>query len=251
MAVPWLLCRKRRPDVRLRLYCFPHSGASPGEYMRWSDELTDVEVVGVQAPGRGGRLTEPPFTRMTELVRAVVAEAEFAAPFAFFGHSLGALTAYEVAGALRNAGRPTPVLLVVSALGAPHVQPLRTPTHELTDEQMMAAGAAGFGHLPAIVQDDPEMLRIVLTCMRADAEILDTYRPTPGARLDVPVVALGGLDDDETAHLPGWADHSTHPLDLRILPGGHFYLREHHDGVLRIIRDSIRDVQSTADGSAR
>ncbi|HEX6359943.1 thioesterase II family protein [Actinophytocola sp.] len=249
-APRWLLCRRRVPDAALRLYCFPHSGASPGEYLRWSDQLPDLEVVGVQAPGRGGRIAETPYTRMSDLVHAVATEAAFAPPFAFFGHSLGALLAFEVARALRTAGRPQPALLFVSALGAPDVQPLRPPTHQLDDDRLLATVAGDGGQLPAIIDQDAEMRRIVLACVRADATVLDTYRHAPAPPLDMPVIALGGADDQQTPYLAGWAGHTTNRFDLHVLPGGHFYLREHHDDVVGVIRESV-DRSRRATGAER
>src|SRR3954465_6469177 len=94
---PWLLCRKRRPEAGLRLYCFPHSGGSAGEYLRWSAALPDVEARGLQRPGRGGRLGGGAPSPVAAVVAAVTDEGGFSLPFAFFGHSLGALVAYETA----------------------------------------------------------------------------------------------------------------------------------------------------------
>src|SRR5205823_943244 len=95
VGTPWLVCRQRRPEAAMRLYCLPHSGGSAGEYVRWSDGLPGVEVWGVQLPGRGQRVGEPPLTRMPALVAALVASVPFRPPFALFGHSLGGLVAYE------------------------------------------------------------------------------------------------------------------------------------------------------------
>lgn len=100
----WALCRARDDSAALRMYCFPHSGGSPGEYMRWSDRLPGTEVWGVQLPGRGSRLAESPFTDMPELVDAVVSGLGFTGPYVLFGHSLGALVAFETAHALRERG---------------------------------------------------------------------------------------------------------------------------------------------------
>ncbi|RKH39255.1 thioesterase, partial [Corallococcus sp. AB050B] len=98
----------------MRLFCFPHSGGSVGEYVRWADLLPDLEVWGVQFPGRGARAEEAPFTRLNELVDALVRAVDFGASFAFFGHSLGALVAFETARRLRDLGRTPPDALFLS-----------------------------------------------------------------------------------------------------------------------------------------
>ncbi|AXX30292.1 Thioesterase [Actinosynnema pretiosum subsp. pretiosum] len=106
-----------------RVFCFPHSGGSAGEFLGWTSQLPDVEVWAVQPPARGGRLDEPGITGMGEFVDSLIASVDFGggAPFAFFGHSLGAYTAYETARALRDRGLPGPFGLWVSALRAPHL----------------------------------------------------------------------------------------------------------------------------------
>ncbi|QFR00452.1 thioesterase [Streptomyces phaeolivaceus] len=238
-ASRWLLRRKPGAEAAVRLYCFPHSGASPSEYMRWVDHLPGIEVLGVQGPGRGARIDEPPYDDMGTLVDAILDEVVFEAPFVFFGHSLGALTAYEAARALRDRGRPQPEVLFASAMGAPHLQPHTPPTHHLDDVRLLRTVEA-FGPLPTEVLDDPELREIIVRLLRADARILDTYQHAPGLPLNLPVVALGGASDTETEFLRGWTEHTTYPLSTHVLPGDHFYLRGQREELLGIIRDTVR-----------
>ncbi|WP_309110859.1 alpha/beta fold hydrolase [Saccharothrix sp.] len=231
---PWLLCRRKRPDARLRLYCFPHSGGSAGEFLRWADDLPDVEVWGVQTPGRGTRLDEPSHTRMDDLVRAIVTEVDFAGPCAFFGHSLGALVAYEVAVALRDLGRPGPERLLVSAHEAPHRHVRDDTAHRLDQAGLIAAVEEQFGPLPAEVRDDPEWQDMVLGPLRADLSIVAGYQYRPATPLDCAITALGGTADTVgEADLACWDRHTTGAFALHLFAGGHFYFREHHDDVLR------------------
>jgi surfactin synthase thioesterase subunit len=233
---PWLLCRDRDPEARLRLYCFPHSGGSAGEYLRWGAGLPGVEVWGVQPPGRAGRMDEEPISDLRELVRRLLDEAEFEAPFAFFGHSLGALVAFETARALRAAGRPQPVLLVTSALGAPQHQPGRPPLGNVADDRLIGAMADRYDALPPELLEDEELRAQILGCLRADLALLDGYRHRPDAPLDLPIAVLGGREDTEPEEqLRDWAGHTTAWSRLDLLPGGHFYLREQHDIVHRIV----------------
>ncbi|MFT7836856.1 alpha/beta fold hydrolase [Saccharothrix sp. BKS2] len=241
MTPKWTVRRLPRPDAALRLYAFPHSGGSPGEFVRWADELPDVEVLGVQLPGHGSRFAEEPLTSMAELVAAVVEHVDFRPPFAFFGHSLGALVAHEVALELRERGRPLPDLLVVSAIPAPHHGPRREAVHHLPEEELISFIDGSYGGGMAQVAGDRDLLAMVLPAYRADFEVYETYRYSPRPPLDVPLRVFGGRDDDIAEdRLADWARHTTAGCELTVLPGGHFYLRDApgREEVLSFLRTS-------------
>jgi phthiocerol/phenolphthiocerol synthesis type-I polyketide synthase E len=237
----WLLCRRRRPEARLRVYCFPHSGGSPGEYMAWTEALPEVELWGVQAPGRGSRAGEPPFTSMPELVDAVVGEVDFVAPYVFFGHSLGALVAYEVAVALRDAGRPGPEKLWVSGSRAPHLRRPDRGLHRLHGRELAAAVDEEYGAIAPELLAAPDLLEMLLPVLRADLAIGGGYQARPRPPLDCPITVLGGEDDRERGDLlTAWRRHTTGSFEVRTFPGGHFYFRERRDDVLRHLAERAR-----------
>jgi phthiocerol/phenolphthiocerol synthesis type-I polyketide synthase E len=237
----WLACRERRPEAAHRLYCFPHSGGSVGEFVRWGDELPDVEVFGVQLPGRGAGLSEPAFTRMGPLADAIAAEVAFHGPFAFFGHSLGALVAYEVARVLRATGRRQPDHLFASACPAPHLVLNDAPIHQLPDEQLAAWIDQEYGSLPAEISDDPALLELVLRAHRSDFELVETYEYHSEEPLDLPLTVIGGTEDELTEpELAAWRTHTSAKCEMELLPGGHFYLREEQDRLLDIVRDRLQ-----------
>ncbi|GLZ75502.1 thioesterase [Actinorhabdospora filicis] len=238
----WLARRRAAPGARARMYCFPHGGGSPGEYLRWSEDLPELEVWGVQAPGRGPRFGEEPFDRLAPMVDALVRETSFAPPFVLFGHSLGALAAYETARALRRAGRPAPVLLVVSAYPAPHLPRAAAPVHGLPDEALLAAVEDRYGRWPEEIREDPDLLALTLAVHRADFALLETYAHVPDEPLSVPVLAVTGAQDAGTpAELDGWRDHATR-CDTRVVPGGHFYHRDGKDALFALIRERLDEL---------
>jgi surfactin synthase thioesterase subunit len=242
--VTWTVCRARRPDAAYRLYVFPHSGGSPGEYVRWADHLPEVEVRGIQLPGRGGRMAERPFTSMGPLVDAVATEVEFAPPFAFLGHSLGALVAHEVALALRDRGLPLPDRLFLSAIPAPHHGSRRAPLHHLPDAEFAEAVDRLYGGLPVQLREDPELLAAVLPVYRADFAVYERYEYAPRPPLALPIHVFGGTADDiAPERLADWARYTTGELDLTMLPGGHFYLRDatSRDQLLTAVRKRLAE----------
>src|ERR1700694_2711560 len=130
----WIVRRKPGPHTRRRLFCFPYAGAGASIFRAWPDGLpTDVEVCPVQFPGRGTRLMERPFTRLSPLVEALAQALVplLDKPFAFFGHSLGALVGFELARQLRRQTGVQPVRLFVSADRAPQIPPRDRPIHAL------------------------------------------------------------------------------------------------------------------------
>ncbi|GAA1933653.1 thioesterase II family protein [Streptantibioticus ferralitis] len=238
----WLANRRKRPEAAIRLYCFAHSGGSAAEYVRWGDDLPDIEVWGIQLPGRGSRLDDPLYTRVGPLIEDLVEQAGFQGPFAFFGHSLGALLAYETARALDARGLPGPERLLLSACPAPHRPRGLPPIHHLGDRDLFAAIQRQYASLPDEVAEDPDLLAIVMASHRGDFELVDSYRHTPGDPLDLPLHVFGGAEDRLTAgELGQWQDHSRGPFSLHLLPGGHFYLREQRTALLELIQTALAD----------
>lgn len=240
----WLACRQRRPDAIARLYCFPHSGASPGEYLRWSDGLPEIEVWGLNLPGRGRRLAEECYRRVDELVRAIVGAVAFQPPFALFGHSLGAIVAFETARALRDRGGPAPEALIVSGYQPPHLRRTDPDVHGLPDEELLPIIERQYGELSAELRDDPDFLQLTLGYHRADYEMIETYRCVEGPPLSVPLTVIDGTEDYPEEVLSTWRRHTTGPFAVHRLPGDHFYLRAQRDALLRLILSAI-DVRST------
>jgi surfactin synthase thioesterase subunit len=233
----WLVGTESRVAL-MRLYCFPHGGGSVAEYVRWGPRMPRVEVWCVQLPGRGGRLSEPSFRRMDELTETMVREVGFRSPFAFFGHSLGALIAYEVARTLHRRGLPLPERLFVSGFPAPHLPHQQSSIHNLPDDEFLAEVDRRHGGLPDEVRQDAGLREATLPGLRADYELLETYRYRRESPLPCPITAQAGTDD-YVEDLAAWQLHTTAPLAVRRFPGGHFYLREQRDRVLRALSATL------------
>ncbi len=235
---PWMIGR-RGAATALQLYCFPHSGGSAGEFVQWLSALPDVQACGFQPPGRGARLAEDPWYEMSGLVSSILDSAAFVEPFVLFGHSLGALVAYEVAHALAQAGRTGPAQLIVSGMPAPHRHDPGTPVYLLDDAALVEEIRLRYDTLPPEF-DDPELRQIALKGLRADLSIVDTYRHVPRPPLGCPIVALGGAGDEPTVDdLREWRGHTTADVVVRLFPGDHFYYREKPNDVLSFIADEL------------
>jgi surfactin synthase thioesterase subunit len=226
----------------MRLFCFPFAGGSGHEFRLWGERLPAVEVVGVMYPGRASRYKSPLIDDLNEMAAAL--ENELAGyqdkPFAFFGHSLGALIAFELARRLRRAGSAVPELLCVSACDAPHLLPVPPLIHDLPDKEFIEA-IQSFGGTPDAILNNRELLAIMLPILRADLKILETYSYRDEAPLAIPLYAAGGTADTVVPgeNVLAWEEHAAGRWESRFFSGGHFYLREENNGPLLAYLRSI------------
>jgi medium-chain acyl-[acyl-carrier-protein] hydrolase len=232
-----------RPAARLRLVCLPWAGGGASGYRDWPAHLPDdVEVVAVQLPGRESRLVEPPVSSMELLVARLAAGlvGQLDRPFALFGHSMGALIAFELAGRLRSMGRE-PERLLVSGARAPHLPSRRTrDRHTLPDREFVST-VRELGGMPPEVLGSPDLLDLVLPALRADFALVETYTHRAGPVLHCPISAFGGVDDDDVApgDLRAWSRHTTGPSRSHLLPGGHFFVNSSRGALLRIVATEV------------
>lgn len=239
----WLRRFDDTPAASRRLVCFPHAGGT-AKYFRpyWRALKDTADVVAVQYPGRQERSHEAPIGDLDELARSAVdAVLELSdRPLSLFGHSMGAALAFEVARRLEAKG------VVLSGL---FVSGRRAPsrhrderTHQLADPWLLHAVrklAGPSAQLPGF----EVFARGALPLIRVDYRAAETYRYVPGPALACPVVALTGDADplvtvDEAA---AWGDHTRGEFDLRVFPGGHFYLDEHRPALLELLAAHLSD----------
>jgi surfactin synthase thioesterase subunit len=235
----WIRRFHPAPDAPARLVCFPHAGGSASYFFPVSRALAPrADVLGVQYPGRQDRRHEPCVGDLIELAEMIVPQLEpwLDRPVTFFGHSLGASLAFEVARRLPGADLRA---LFVSGRGAP-TRPRDEGMH-LVDDHRLVADLARMSGTDAAVLRDEEILRTVLPALRADYRAAETYRYQPGPPLTCPVTALIGDRDDQVTEpeARAWSDRTTGPFDLRVFPGGHFYLNEHAAAVIDVLRKQL------------
>jgi len=224
----------------LRLFCFPHAGGGtmPAGGL--------ANLCPVRLPGRESRLAEAPFERMGPLVEALAAAIEpyLAKPFAFFGHSMGAAVAFELARLLRRRERPLPKMMIASAARAPQYRRGHVPPADPSDEQLLADLRRLQG-IPNEVLDDAAMMRAVLPALRADTTLYRHYGYTEDAPLPVPIRAYGGTDDPNVLreHLESWAQQTSSGFAARQFPGGHFYLNSGRAAWERALAEDLEGLE--------
>ncbi len=229
--------------ARIRLFCFPYSGAGASIYHHWADQLPSiVSVWPVQYPGRESRIGEPPFTGIDPLAKAAASALlpHLAVPFAFFGHSMGALVAFELARYLRRQYGVLPVHLFISGFGAPDQPSLRAPIHQLPDEQFIEE-IRRLNGTPDEVFERADLLELLLPVLRADFTLCETYQFSEEEPLACPLSVFGGLGDRDVPRerLSGWQRQAAAGVRLRLLPGDHFFLHASRAMLLQAIATDL------------
>ncbi|MFF4591288.1 thioesterase II family protein [Streptomyces sp. NPDC001388] len=234
-----LWCRRfdPAPDAAHRLVCFPHAGGSASYYLPVATALSPrVDVVAVQYPGRQDRRNEPLIDDIGTLADQVheVLRGWDDRPLTFFGHSMGALVAFETARRFEREGGG-PVRLFASGRRAPS-RYRDEQVHRRDDDGIIAEIKSMSGTDDRLLGDE-ELIRMILPALRGDYRAVETYRCAPDATVGCPVTALVGDSDPKTSvdEARDWEKHTTADFDLRVMPGGHFYLNSRAADVLKVL----------------
>ncbi|HET7462912.1 MAG TPA: alpha/beta fold hydrolase [Longimicrobium sp.] len=241
---PWVVIPRPNPGARLRLFCFPYAGGGASIYTPWARLLPpEVEVVGVQLPGRENRIGETPIADLRELIpRMAEALVPFMdRPFALFGHSNGALMAFELTRLLRREGRTEPALVVVSGRPAPQAGLEPPDFHTLPDAEFHDV-LRRFKATPDEVLQNEEIMQLITPMLRADFAMGETYQYTPEPPLQTPLSAYGGRGDEDVPEwtVEAWGEQAAGGFRSVMFPGGHFFIHEDRDLVLAELTADLR-----------
>lgn len=231
---PWIIRLGGAVTPRLRWLCFPHSGAGPSAFRPFVSAVPPwVELLAVQLPGREARRQEPPLRDLARIVEEIGQALPEGIPWAFMGHSLGGLLAFELIRWLRRSARMLPLALVASAARAPHLPYPHAPIADLPDAEARERLRA-FSGTPAALLDDPEVMAMLLPPLKADMALVETYRHAPEPPIPVPILGLWGEEDHvvRREEVEGWGRHTSAHFESVAVPGAHFFLRTERDPVL-------------------
>lgn len=238
----WIRRYHPAPEAAERLVCFPHAGGSASFYLPVSTALSPaVDVLGVQYPGRQDRRHEPGVTSVADLADSITrALADWGdRPLTFFGHSMGAVVAFEVARRMEGAGGG-PVRLFASGRRAP--SRTREENVHLRDDDGLVAELRALSGTDVQFLADEELLRMILPAIRSDYTAVETYRCDSRATVRCPVTVLTGNADPKTSldEARAWAEHTTGGSELKVFPGGHFFLADRQADVLAVLTEHFR-----------
>ena len=242
-ANQWLYHFQPNPKASVRLFCFPYAGGTALVYRTWAQKLPpSLEVVAIQLPGRFTRMREPAVSKLTDLVEPVAsALAPFLdKPFAFFGHSMGGLIAFELARFFRRQRHTLPQHLFVSGRSAPQLSREHRPLYNLPKEELLVELQQLEG-TPREVLDHPELMDLMLPVLRADFSVCDTYEYTAEAPLACPITAFGGLQDSDLSRrrIEAWREQTSAMFTLRMFRGNHFFIHSNETLLLNVLATQL------------
>jgi len=228
-----------RPSAKIRLLCFPYAGGSAAIFRRWADISVNIEFIGAQYRGRGARIRERPYRSIREFVEESLTDIENFCdkPYAIFGHSMGAMVAFDLAKKFTDNVAHKPVHLFLSGLASPRRRFSNKRIHDLSHKDFLCELRSLNGTPPDILEN-PDILEIFLPAIRADFEAAYYWHIDEYCDLMIPTTIFGGMDDREipVEALADWASYTSESVEVNLHPGGHFFI---HDEFLAII-DSIR-----------
>jgi surfactin synthase thioesterase subunit len=242
-ARPWLRSFGRPAHARVRLICFPHAGGTANFYRPWRNLFAaDVELQIVQYPGREDRMREPFETDAGRIAATVADEIAAATPVAtlLFGHSMGAILAYETALKLQDGGSSTPAALILSSSVAPQIPRHMRRLLEM-DSTDLRTEVHGWGGMPNAVLEHDDLWNFIEPRFRADLTAMDNYRPVPDARLQSPLHVVYSRSDRlvDPAGMANWRRHTQASFSLHELPGDHISILEAIPSVIEAIARPI------------
>jgi len=252
---PWFITfGQAHKPARLRLYCFAYAGGSPSIYQPWRALLdSGIELCAVQLPARGMRLTEPAERDLAVLVGRLseVIAAQPDTPFAFFGHSMGGLIAFELTRHLQQRRLPQPVKLIVSGCSSPQLRDSMEALDEHDDNKMIER-LTQYKGTPTEALQHEELMRLMAPAIRADFAMVANYVYQPAALLDVPIIALAGRSDDHTSHeqIDDWERETQAHFAQHWFDGDHFFLRPQMEKVVMQVNTELSPAALSVSGRA-
>lgn len=239
----WITAYPASQPTRLRLFCFPYAGGGTAAFRDWNNALPAwIQLCPVLLPGRESRFNEALYSDFDILIKALAGAITpwLDLPFAFFGHSLGALVSFELARELRRRSGVAPRRLFVSGCRAPQLAPYRADLHKLPRAEFIEQ-LRRFEGTPEEVFQHNELLELVLPILRTDFALFSSYVYRQDEPLKCGITAFGGRQDSKApqADIALWREQTSTSFSLQMVDGGHFFIFKAREVFLRMLANQL------------
>ncbi|AXG72408.1 linear gramicidin dehydrogenase LgrE [Kordia sp. SMS9] len=231
-------------ENKIKLFCLPFAGGAANMYDQWNTKLAKhIEVCPIHLAGRGNRFTEKPYSNLEEAVNDIfdiVKDDLSESDYAIFGHSMGALLAYELVQKIRKHGRNAPVHVFFSGRKPVHIPKTENFYRDMTALEFQEA-VLSLGVTPPEIFKNPELKAIFGPLLLSDFTIAETFVDRPEILpLSCNITALIGQDEEITKEEGAqWKFHTTEQCAVHYMEGGHFFLLDNPQAVIDIINDNL------------
>lgn len=241
-------CPYPNPQASLRLFCFPYAGGSSLIFRPWFNSLPKtVEICPIELPGRGTQMKLTPLSRLEPLVEVLASALlpHLDKPFAFFGHSMGALVSFELTRLLRREYDISRIHLFISGRRAPQIPDPDPPIHALSEPEFIEE-LRRLNGTPKAVLENAELMQLLIPILRADFAVLETYVYSPAPTLNVPITTFGGLEDSEvsSSELQAWQEQTNAAFSGQMFSGDHFFLHSAQSLLLHSLSQELDRIAS-------
>lgn len=229
---------------KIKLFCIPHAGGSAVVYIRWKKYLDpSIDLIPVELSGRGRRIGERLYDSLKEAIDDVESFIESnidEGEYMIYGHSMGCAIAYEVCCNLLEKGYKMPINLFLSGRECPFIKSKEEKVYNLSDEDF-AKAIIEFGGTPKEIFENDELRKLFLPILRSDYRNTETFEPiNKDTILPVNMTVLNGKDDLLTEEqMKGWEKLTSKEFRRYDFDGGHFFLHETPEKVVKIINESV------------
>jgi medium-chain acyl-[acyl-carrier-protein] hydrolase len=223
----------------MKLFCLPFAGGSAQLFLQWRKDLDrSIDLFPIELPGRGKRLREEYYVDFHQAVEDItnrIVEDLDDRPFAIFGHSLGALLAYEVTTNLIQRGYNAPDFLFISAMIPPHLYKNEIVSN--LNDNVFLEKIAHLGGTPDQFFSSPELIQFFLPIFRADFNLLETYKQINNNSSPLPsnLIVFSGMNDHRFNNDQAWREYTNGNFERYVFNGGHFFIKDEQPEVLRVI----------------
>lgn len=225
------------------LFCLPYAGGSSSIYYKWKEYLyKDIEIYPIELTGRGKRIKEPLFADIKNVTSDVLEQIEDKikdTPYAFYGHSMGSLIIYELTHRIIELNAEPPVHIFFSGKKAPHLFKIDKRISHLPDNEFIQE-IIKLGGTPKEIADNQELLHFFLPILRADFQLVETYKYVEKNKFDFDITIINGNKDDLTLQeIIGWQEHTSKRTFFHMLEGDHFFINGKEKGITSIINNTL------------
>ncbi|MCP4219507.1 MAG: thioesterase [bacterium] len=233
---------------KMKLFCFPFAGGSAAAFNKWRQYLDkDIEIHPVEFSGRGRRIYDPLYDSIEEAVtdiHGIIGGQMNEGPYAFFGHSMGGIIAYELARKVRDNNEKEPLHVFYSGRGAPHVEGKEYKKFYDLPEEEFKKEIIDLGGTPKEFFEYPELLDVLMPMLRSDFKIAETYERVKDQKpfgYDISVL-LGKKEEVTPEQMVGWREVTRGVCSVHYFEGDHFFINEQPGRVVKVVNNTLKNL---------